>query len=141
MEKYFEDIGFRAEEKHEEAPKEEGEEEVPEFGKTTGGGIFHNFSAISKGERYKTIEEALRITNDSPFGLQAGIFTQSIDHALEAWNELEVGGIILNDTPTYRIDPMPYGGVKDSGLGREGIRYALEEMTEIRLLVINSRAH
>ena len=74
--------------------------------------------------------------NASSFGLQAGVFTNDLGNAFAAFNELEVGGIILNDIPTYRIDNMPYGGVKDSGLGREGLRYAIEDMTEIRILVV-----
>jgi acyl-CoA reductase-like NAD-dependent aldehyde dehydrogenase len=75
--------------------------------------------------------------NDSVFGLQAGVFTGSIEHALMAFDSLEVGGVIVNDIPTYRIDHMPYGGVKDSGLSREGLRYAIDDMTEMRLLVFN----
>ena len=75
--------------------------------------------------------------NDSVFGLQAGIFTGSIEHALMAFDTLEVGGVIINDIPTYRIDHMPYGGVKDSGLSREGLRYAIDDMTETRLMVFN----
>jgi len=75
--------------------------------------------------------------NDSVFGLQAGVFTGSLEHALMAFDVLEVGGVIINDIPTYRIDHMPYGGVKDSGLSREGLRYAIDDMTETRLLVFN----
>ncbi|CAN5649048.1 aldehyde dehydrogenase family protein [soil metagenome] len=75
--------------------------------------------------------------NDSVFGLQAGVFTDKLEHALMAFDKLDVGGVILNDIPTYRIDHMPYGGVKDSGLSREGLRYAIDDMTETRLLVIN----
>jgi acyl-CoA reductase-like NAD-dependent aldehyde dehydrogenase len=84
-----------------------------------------------------SFDAGLAAVNDSRFGLQAGLFTQNLDHAWKAFDELEVGGIILNDIPTYRIDPMPYGGVKDSGLGREGIRFTLEEMTELRFMVVN----
>jgi acyl-CoA reductase-like NAD-dependent aldehyde dehydrogenase len=80
---------------------------------------------------------ALDQINDSVYGLQAGVFTATIEHALQAFDRLEVGGVVLNDIPAYRIDHMPYGGVKDSGLSREGIRYAIEDMTETRLLVIN----
>jgi glyceraldehyde-3-phosphate dehydrogenase (NADP+) len=72
--------------------------------------------------------------NDSRFGLQCGVFTSSLDHALQAHEELEVGGVIVNDIPTWRTDAMPYGGVKDSGLGREGLRWSIEDMTEPRLL-------
>jgi glyceraldehyde-3-phosphate dehydrogenase (NADP+) len=75
--------------------------------------------------------------NDSVYGLQAGVFTANLEHALQAFDRLEVGGVIINDIPTYRIDHMPYGGVKDSGLSREGLRYAIEDMTETRLMVVN----
>ncbi|MBI4297362.1 MAG: aldehyde dehydrogenase family protein [Chloroflexi bacterium] len=84
----------------------------------------------------KSFEEAVAQVNDSAFGLQAGVFTRDLDHALYAFRELEVGGVIINDVPLYRIDHMPYGGVKDSGYGREGLKYAMEEMTELRLMVI-----
>jgi acyl-CoA reductase-like NAD-dependent aldehyde dehydrogenase len=81
-----------------------------------------------------TYADALREINDSRFGLQCGVFTGSLDHALAAHDELEVGGIIVNDVPTWRTDSMPYGGVKDSGLGREGLRWSIDDMTEPRLL-------
>ena len=87
--------------------------------------------------RYKDFPEALREVNRSTFGLQAGVFTANLEQTLRAFDELEVGGVIVNDVPTWRIDQMPYGGVKDSGLGREGPRYTIEEMTEPKLLVIN----
>jgi glyceraldehyde-3-phosphate dehydrogenase (NADP+) len=77
---------------------------------------------------------ALREINDSQFGLQCGVFTNDLERTLTAHDELEVGGIIVNDVPTWRVDQMPYGGVKDSGLGREGLRYSIEDMTEPRLL-------
>ena len=77
------------------------------------------------------------MVNNSHYGLQAGLFTHDIRQIQYAYNALEVGGLIINDYPTFRIDPMPYGGTKDSGHGREGIRYAIEEMTELKLLVIN----
>ncbi len=80
--------------------------------------------------------EAIRQVNDSFFGLQTGVFTNDLAHAWQAFGELEVGGVIVNDTPTYRIDHMPYGGVKDSGQGREGLRWAMEDMTEIRIMVL-----
>jgi acyl-CoA reductase-like NAD-dependent aldehyde dehydrogenase len=85
-------------------------------------------------------DSALDQINDSVYGLQAGVFTTSLEHALKAWDRLDVGGVIVNDIPTYRIDHMPYGGVKDSGLSREGLRYAIEDMTETRLMVINRLA-
>ena len=82
---------------------------------------------------------ALEDVNNSNYGLQAGVFTGDLEHSLQAFDQLEVGGVIVNDVPTWRIDHMPYGGVKDSGLGREGPRYTIEEMTELRLMVINRR--
>ena len=77
--------------------------------------------------------------NDSKFGLQAGIFTRDLFKTLDSWDQLDVGGVVINDVPSYRVDNMPYGGVKDSGLGREGIRFAMEDMTEIRNLVIRRK--
>jgi acyl-CoA reductase-like NAD-dependent aldehyde dehydrogenase len=85
-------------------------------------------------------EEALAAVNDSDFGLQAGVFTRDIGRALEAFSEIEVGGLVVGDMPTYRVDPQPYGGVKDSGAGREGPRYAIEEMTEQRVMLIRTKA-
>jgi glyceraldehyde-3-phosphate dehydrogenase (NADP+) len=81
--------------------------------------------------------EAIRRINDSEYGLQAGVFTNSLEKAFAAYENIDVGGVVINDIPTYRIDHMPYGGVKASGLGREGLRYAIEDMTEPRLMVIN----
>ena len=86
---------------------------------------------------FDDFEEALTEVNDSVFGLQAGVFTANLEHALHAFETLEVGGVMINDIPTYRIDHMPYGGVKDSGLSREGLRYSIEDMTEPRLMVVN----
>jgi acyl-CoA reductase-like NAD-dependent aldehyde dehydrogenase len=80
--------------------------------------------------------EAIAAVNDSFYGLQTGVFTNDLAHSWQAFNELEVGGVIINDVPTYRIDHMPYGGVKDSGLGREGLRWAIEDMTELRIMVV-----
>ena len=94
------------------------------------------FAPVVVVEKVSSVAEALAQVNDSAFGLQAGLFTTRLEHALAAFDELEVGGLLINDVPTYRIDHMPYGGVKDSGLGREGPRYAIEDMTELRLLVI-----
>jgi len=79
---------------------------------------------------------AIRAVNDSFYGLQTGVFTNDLAHAWQAFGELEVGGVIVNDIPTYRIDHMPYGGVKDSGQGREGLRWAIEDMTELRIMVL-----
>jgi acyl-CoA reductase-like NAD-dependent aldehyde dehydrogenase len=86
---------------------------------------------------FSDFRRALDLVNASPYGLQAGVFTHDLDHTLAAFDTLEVGGVIVNDVPTWRIDHMPYGGVKDSGLGREGPRYTIEEMTELKLLVVN----
>lgn len=86
---------------------------------------------------FERFEDALAEVNRSRYGLQAGIFTRNLERAFRGFDTLEVGGVIVNDVPTYRIDHMPYGGVKDSGQGREGPRYAIEEMTELRLIVIN----
>jgi acyl-CoA reductase-like NAD-dependent aldehyde dehydrogenase len=85
---------------------------------------------------FDDLADALREVNDSLYGLQTGIFTNDLAHSWQAFNELEVGGVIVNDVPTYRIDHMPYGGVKDSGLGREGLRWSIEDMTELRLMVV-----
>ncbi|WP_375276325.1 aldehyde dehydrogenase family protein [Alteromonas australica] len=82
--------------------------------------------------------EALEEVNNSRYGLQAGVFTRDIYKAHQAWNTLEVGGVVIGDVPSWRVDNMPYGGVKDSGLGREGIKYAIEDMTETRLMVIRT---
>ncbi|MEA2518133.1 MAG: hypothetical protein QOF49_213 [Chloroflexota bacterium] len=85
---------------------------------------------------FRDIDDAIRQVNDSMFGLQTGVFTNDLAAAWRSFNELEVGGVIVNDVPTYRIDHMPYGGVKDSGLGREGLRWAIEDMTEVRIMVL-----
>jgi len=94
------------------------------------------FGPTANLSKFSDWGEALDQVNDSKFGLQAGIFTRDIHQVLEAWDRLEVGGVVVNDVPSYRVDNMPYGGVKDSGLGREGVRFAMEDMTEIRNLVI-----
>jgi acyl-CoA reductase-like NAD-dependent aldehyde dehydrogenase len=96
------------------------------------------FAPVISVTPYDTFDEALRIANTSEFGLQVGIFTQNINRAMKAFSEMQVGGVQVNDIPTFRSDAMPYGGAKGSGLGREGPRYAIEEMTELRLIVINS---
>jgi len=87
---------------------------------------------------YETFEQALAEVNDSRFGLQAGVFTNDINRAFEAHRTLEVGGVIINDMSAFRADQMPYGGSKDSGFGREGLRFAMEEMTEPRLMVLSN---
>lgn len=94
------------------------------------------FAPLAILEAYGELEEAVARVNDSPYGLQAGIFTRDVSNILYAYERIEVGGLVVNDIPTYRVDHMPYGGVKMSGLGREGVRYAIEEMTEPRLLIM-----
>ena len=96
------------------------------------------FGPVAVLSRFDSFDDALRDVNDSVFGLQAGIFTRDLYHMQQAWDELEVGGVIIGDVPSWRVDNMPYGGVKDSGLGREGVRFAMEDMTEIRNLVIRT---
>ncbi len=94
------------------------------------------FAPVVVAAPFATLDEAVARVNDSMFGLQTGVFTNDLAGAWRAFSELEVGGVIINDIPTYRIDHMPYGGVKDSGLGREGLRWAIEDMTEIRIMVL-----
>ena len=86
---------------------------------------------------YDTFEEAISLVNEGVYGLQAGIFTHDVRRIARAFDELEVGGVIVNDYPTLRVDNFPYGGVKDSGFGREGVRFAAEDMTELKALVLN----
>ena len=95
------------------------------------------FAPLVTVERYKGFGDAVAMVNNAIYGLQAGVFTGDIGRIFQAYNALEVGGVIVNDIPTYRLDHMPYGGVKMSGFGREGIRYAMEEMTEMKLLAVN----
>ncbi len=87
---------------------------------------------------FSDFNQALAHANDSISGLRAGIFNRDIDEAEQAWNELKVGGVVIGDAPLWRADHMPYGGVKGSGLGREGIRFGTEDMTEIRLYVLRT---
>ena len=95
------------------------------------------FGPVITVSRYKDFEEALHWVNDSPYGLQAGVFTQNVNRIFQAYHELEVGAVLANEIPTWRADHMPYGGVKDSGLGREGVQYAMQELTEPKLLVLH----
>jgi acyl-CoA reductase-like NAD-dependent aldehyde dehydrogenase len=97
------------------------------------------FGPVAMLSKFTDFDAALDEVNDSKFGLQAGIFTRDLFKALDAWDRLDVGGVVIGDVPSYRVDNMPYGGVKDSGLGREGVRFAMEDMTEIRNLVIRRR--
>ena len=97
------------------------------------------FGPVVNIERFDDFDEALGRANDSRYGIQAGVFTRDIDKAMRAWDELEVGGVLINEVPAWRIDHMPYGGVKESGIGREGVPWAIEHLTEPKLLVIRDR--
>jgi len=94
------------------------------------------FGPVMILEAYDDFDKGIELANDSRFGLQVGVYSSSINKAMQAWDHIEAGGVIINDVPTFRVDNMPYGGVKDSGFGREGVKYAIEDMTEIRLMVI-----
>ena len=94
------------------------------------------FGPVALLEPFEDFDAALAVVNNSDYGLQAGLFTDNLVHAMRAWDALDVGGVVVNDIPSFRVDNMPYGGVKRSGLGREGIRYAIEDMTERGLLVL-----
>jgi len=96
------------------------------------------FGPVAILSSWNDFDQALAAVNDSDFGLQAGLFTRDLYKAQKAWDVLEVGGVVIGDVPSWRVDHMPYGGVKDSGLGREGIRFAIEDMTEIRMLVLRT---
>jgi acyl-CoA reductase-like NAD-dependent aldehyde dehydrogenase len=96
------------------------------------------FGPVSVISSFSDFDEALKEVNNSQFGLQAGVFTRDIYKANKAWDELDVGGVVIGDVPSWRVDNMPYGGVKESGLGREGITFAMEDMTEIRLMVLRT---
>jgi acyl-CoA reductase-like NAD-dependent aldehyde dehydrogenase len=96
------------------------------------------FGPVATVEPYESFEDALAKANDTPYGLQASVFTRDIGRAMKAFERLEVGGVIVNEAPTMRIDNFPYGGTKASGFGREGVRYAIEEMTEPRTLFLKA---
>lgn len=110
-------------------------EDVPKQSEVCTGEAFGPVAILS---RFSNFDAALKEINDSTFGLQAGLFTRDVYKVQKAWDRLEVGGVVIGDVPSWRVDHMPYGGVKDSGLGREGIRFAMEDMTEIRLLVLRT---
>jgi acyl-CoA reductase-like NAD-dependent aldehyde dehydrogenase len=95
------------------------------------------FAPLVSIAKYQRFAEAVEEINNSSFGLQAGVFTNRLDDVMYAYEEIQTGGVVINDVPTYRADHMPYGGVKDSGMQREGVRYAIEDMTETKILVIN----
>jgi acyl-CoA reductase-like NAD-dependent aldehyde dehydrogenase len=96
------------------------------------------FAPLVTVDRFTDFPEAVKSVNSSDFGLQAAVFSNDLAHVFYAYENLEVGGVIVNDASTYRMDHMPYGGVKASGFGREGVRYAIEEMTEMKLLSLPS---
>ena len=96
------------------------------------------FGPVAVLDRFSDFDDALAQVNDSEFGLQAGLFVKDIYKIQKAWDKLDVGGVVIGDVPSWRVDNMPYGGVKDSGLGREGVRFAMEDMSEIRNLVIRT---
>jgi acyl-CoA reductase-like NAD-dependent aldehyde dehydrogenase len=98
------------------------------------------FGPVAILSRFSDFKAAMEEVNDSKFGLHAGVFTRDLFKMFDAWDQLDVGGVVVNDVPSYRVDNMPYGGVKDSGLGREGIKFAMEDMTEIRNLIIRRKA-
>jgi len=95
------------------------------------------FAPVITVSPYDDFEEAIHLANDTDYGLQSGVFTQNINRIMKAFEEIRVGGLQINDVSTFRVDQMPYGGVKGSGIGREGPRYAIQEMSEMRLMVVN----
>jgi glyceraldehyde-3-phosphate dehydrogenase (NADP+) len=97
------------------------------------------FAPILAVSKYRTFRQAVDLVNDSDFGLQAGLFTNRLNDVFYAFNHVDAGGVVINDVPTFRADQQPYGGVKNSGIGREGVRYAIEDMTEIKILSMNLR--
>ena len=99
------------------------------------------FGPMALLTKFSTWDQAIELVNDSKFGIHAGIFTRDFYKVQRAWDKMEVGGVVVGDVPSYRVDNMPYGGVKDSGIGREGVKFAIEDMTEIRNLVIRSHPY
>ena len=94
------------------------------------------FAPVVAISAYDTFDEALDLANGTDYGLQSGVFTRDMDRIMQAYERMEVGGLMINDVSTFRVDHMPYGGVKGSGIGREGVRYAIDEMTEPKLMVM-----
>jgi acyl-CoA reductase-like NAD-dependent aldehyde dehydrogenase len=95
------------------------------------------FAPVVTLRPYRTWDDAIAIINDSPYGLQAGVFTRDVKRIMDAWERIDVGGLMVNSASTFRVDHMPYGGIKASGVGREGVKYTIEDMTELRLMVMN----
>ncbi len=110
-------------------------EEVPKHARCVKDEIFGPVTVLS---HYSDFDEVIDKVNDSVYGLQAGVFTQDIGKALKAFNRIEAGGVVINEVPTFRVDNFPYGGIKNSGFGREGLKYAVEEMTEIKIMVVDN---
>jgi acyl-CoA reductase-like NAD-dependent aldehyde dehydrogenase len=110
---------------------------APETARVSCDEVFAPLLGLTK---FSDVYEAIDAAGRSEFGLQGGIFTNDVRVIEKAFDRIDVGGLMVNDVPTFRIDHMPYGGVKASGAGREGLRYAIEEMTELKLLTINTRA-
>lgn len=111
---------------------------LEDVAKTDAASCTELFAPVVTLSRYEKFDDALATVNDSEFGLQAGVFTRDLTLALRAHSELEVGAVLVNQVPTFRVENMPYGGIKDSGFGREGARYAMEDMTEIRALIVRT---
>ncbi len=97
------------------------------------------FAPVAVVEKYRNFSSAISAVNDSAYGLQAGVFTNRMNHIMQAFQEIECGGVVINDVPTFRADQQPYGGMKNSGLGREGVKYAIEDMTAVKILSVNPR--
>jgi acyl-CoA reductase-like NAD-dependent aldehyde dehydrogenase len=95
------------------------------------------FGPVTTVAPYQTFEQAIEEVNATPYGLQGGVFTRDLERAMLAHRDIRVGGVVINDVSAFRADQMPYGGTKDSGYGREGLRYAMEEMTEPRIMILS----
>jgi glyceraldehyde-3-phosphate dehydrogenase (NADP+) len=97
------------------------------------------FAPVAVVEKYRQFSDAVEAINDSVYGLQAGVFTNRMTDIMLAFKRIDCGGVVINDVPTYRVDHQPYGGMKNSGLGREGVRYAIEDMTAVKILSMNMK--
>ncbi len=110
-------------------------EDVPKHARCVKDEMFGPVTVLSP---YSDFDEAIDKVNDSVYGLQAGVFSRDMGKALKAFNRIEAGGVMINEVPTFRVDNFPYGGIKNSGFGREGVKYAVEEMTEIKIMVVDN---